>query len=75
MLKSMYFALFASLLVAVQCLAAPKLSVAPERSLIDAPLRLVVDGLQPGQQFLIEESPGLIAKTPSFHRHGFVPMH
>lgn len=47
------FILPALLFSAMECLAGGKVSVAPEQTVIDEPLHVIVDGLNPRQKFVI----------------------
>jgi len=42
---------------AAPCAAAPRLLVTPVQGLIDAPITITVDGLNPDQEFVVRASP------------------
>ncbi len=50
---SRLLSLSAGLVCVIPCFATPKITVTPESAIIDTPLRVIVDGLQPGQDFLV----------------------
>ncbi len=52
-----------SLLLAARSFAAPSLSITPQRGLIDEPLRIIVDGLDPGQEFTVRAVMRFDART------------
>lgn len=52
-----------SLLFTARCFAAPSLSIAPQQGLIDEPLRIIVDGLNPGQEFTVRAVMRVNART------------
>lgn len=43
----------AGLVYVVPCFATPRITVSPASGIIDTPLRVIIDGLQPGQDFLV----------------------
>lgn len=56
MLRSPSFRLIsfsAGLVCVIPCFATPKITVTPESAIIDTPLRVIVQGLQPRQDFLV----------------------